>query len=1186
MYSGEMIDSARRALATLVLVVSFDGASTVAAAAEPAPDAAHALRARRRWIVEGSAFEPSLVDPVRRRMYLFDGPARAPFAASTETGARLWTGAPLPAPPAPTSVPKVDSSPLDTLEANPRFLDLLPPAERRQLARRPRPGLTHTVLRRTDDTLLVDEARTLSAYDLATGQQLWSHELPCRLEETRGDFARLACQPLGTVTVIVARSGQTALSTRKSSPGDEAALGPHELLLLAKSAWTLSARRLDRAGASWSVALLPKETPAVRKAPGFAGELLVTDDVAIVLGEAVAGVELHTGRALWRFPPAGCDTAARLGPELGLVCADGLEVRDPATGQVRDFAPLPLPAAAHRRWALLGDGEHQLLVEGPQAVGPHDRILFRARRAYTWTILRRPSLAVAYGWDGRVLVAAGSYDGFLFGLDPASTAPSLAALPPAEAIAAIRDDAAAWDRFLVPDLLTVDGLGPALAAKLDHPDDPLYGEALAYLDEHPVPEALPVLERRLPRAETPGERRAILDAIAAQDSEAATHVLVDWLQDAPSGRDPLFGDRHDPLYRQVWRTGRTAATGLCGAGTRPVPELASPAPDGSVGTAHPLLFQTAAPDASWVGICQARHDTNHDGRISVVLGHHGEPLGDEMQPYLIEGSGTGLPVDDLLGHDPTGRYVAVRQGACLDLVDTQTRTATRLPDADLRESNPIFGPRRAVSFDGDGTRMLYIRGGLPRPQVVVRDLARGTETALDPGPGNLWHATLDPEGSWVMTESLTDGHWPVGGASPASRTCRGEPISTSTFRLEGATNPPRRRVIPAAGGAAQEVPGLVRPFGRDFLVRDPDGALSVVSSGGQRLRTIVPADCHARVEHVDGQRGVVIAACRLAEHGHRVLRLYGPSGVAVLGTDNTPEEIPLGDSWDDGRPRFARLFGGLLVDLDRRVLTLAPPLGPREARLPDWREERRGVYLLRGDHLELALTDDDAARTGQIPRGPLRWRAMAIDRERPFHPDEEAPIPVRDPKWGLVFEFGFGGGGTDLATVPYDGKTQTLSAGDGIHLSLGLMWTPLWWGDRLGAGLTGTVGYKGWGVGDTGSQATISRFPLTLAVHLLPRLSHNWLLLARAGIDQELAASASGGGANLDLSAKLGAFGEAGFYYIFDIWAAPEHRGEQRAALSVTLRYTKLTYTAQGATNLGDIDGSSLMVFTTYYYNP
>ena len=160
------------------------------------------------------------------------------------------------------------------------------------------------------------------------------------------------------------------------------------------------------------------------------------------------GIEPRTGRALWSVPASGCDTTALLGQELGLVCPDRLEIRDPATGQVRDVAALPWPSGDHGRLDLLGDGQHQLIVEGPHAVGATERILLRTRRANGWTILRRPSLAVTAGWDGGLIVAAGSYDGFVFGLYPTALGPALASLPPEEAIAATLDDAGAWDRFV------------------------------------------------------------------------------------------------------------------------------------------------------------------------------------------------------------------------------------------------------------------------------------------------------------------------------------------------------------------------------------------------------------------------------------------------------------------------------------------------------------------------------------------------------------------------------------------------------------------------------------------------------------------------------------------------------------------------------------------------------------------
>lgn len=182
--------------------------------------------------------------------------------------------------------------------------------------------------------------------------------------------------------------------------------------------------------------------------------------------------------------------------------------------------------------------------------------------------------------------------------------------------------------------------------------------------------------------------------------------------------------------------------------------------------------------------------------------------------------------------------------------------------------------------------------------------------------------------------------------------------------------------------------------------------------------------------------------------------------------------------------------------------------------------------------------------------------------------------------WGLMFELGIGGGGANLVKVALsDGSSETLSAGDGVAVSLGVMVTPLWMGDRLGLGVSGTFGYKGWSVGGSNGDIGLSRYPFTAAVHLLPRISPRWLLLARGGLDKETNVSISGSGVaagvGADLNASLGGFGEAGFYKIMD---TPEERG----AWSLTFRYTKLTYTANGAT----ADAQSFMLFTALYFNP
>ncbi len=222
----------------------------------------------------------------------------------------------------------------------------------------------------------------------------------------------------------------------------------------------------------------------------------------------------------------------------------------------------------------------------------------------------------------------------------------------------------------------------------------------------------------------------------------------------------------------------------------------------------------------------------------------------------------------------------------------------------------------------------------------------------------------------------------------------------------------------------------------------------------------------------------------------------------------------------------------------------------------------------------------------EMPRLPRRRpRYPAPPRSGWYRTDDGEDRPLRDPKWGFVFEVGVGGGGDDLVKVSLsDGSSQTLSAGDGIALSLGLMYTPLWIDHTVGLGLSATAGYKGWSVGGSNGDISIGRFPLVLAVHVLPRLTPRWFLFGRGGLDKEVDASLSGSGiasgTNLDLTAQLGWFAEAGIYSIIDTT-------QQRGAWSLTFRYTRLTYTASDpAAGDGSANGDSFMIFNNYYYNP
>jgi hypothetical protein len=64
-------------------------------------------------------------------------------------------------------------------------------------------------------------------------------------------------------------------------------------------------------------------------------------------------------------------------------------------------------------------------------------------------------------------------------------------------------------------------------------------------------------------------------------------------------------------------------------------------PEIGIGTAHPILLEAYDRGGRWAVVCQAREDTDKDGAIRVVSGHHGAPSDELVRPYLVEGSGPG-----------------------------------------------------------------------------------------------------------------------------------------------------------------------------------------------------------------------------------------------------------------------------------------------------------------------------------------------------------------------------------------------------------------------------------------------------------------------------------------------------------------------------------------------------------------
>jgi hypothetical protein len=389
---------------------------------------------------------------------------------------------------------------------------------------------------------------------------------------------------------------------------------------------------------------------------------------------------------------------------------------------------------------------------------------------FTWvgsskpmTLDRPMVIATTMALEDHTLTLYNDYDKVVGAYDLASLDPPLASLPPEVAVAEAKRELAGEDRLLCDRLGLLDHLGSYWVKVAARRSDELWSCALTSLTESPQPGEGDVLRRLLRENRDVEDLPIVSDALARNDDHETSAALVE-LTSAPAPSDRHV--RHirsaivDAAYEQLWRTGRASAYGLCPPQPRAhrVPDLERRAIDCSIGTPHPLLFQRVASDGSWCLLCQARSDTDGDGKIHVMVGNHGETLGDDVRPYLVIGSGPGWTFDEFVAADPKGRYVAVREGACLEIVDTRTPSVLTMTDADLRDDGRL-GPHRGAAFDPRGERMLYLRGGATT-RLVVRDLVSGRETQTDVGKGLVLDARFDPEGRWIQATTIPSGRWP------------------------------------------------------------------------------------------------------------------------------------------------------------------------------------------------------------------------------------------------------------------------------------------------------------------------------------------------------------------------------------------------------------------------------------------
>ncbi|HEX4451743.1 MAG TPA: hypothetical protein VH143_12780 [Kofleriaceae bacterium] len=444
------------------------------------------------------------------------------------------------------------------------------------------------------------------------------------------------------------------------------------------------------------------------------------------------------------------------------------------------------------------------------------------------------------------------------------------------------------------------------------------------------------------------------------------------------------------------------------------------APTGDIGVAAPTAGLMAPDDGRWFVLCQARRDTDGDGRLSIKFGLHDND-GDRATPFLVLRSGAGEAIDYPAAHTPDGSWLAIVRGGKLELIDSTTLARTTL-DADLRNDGEWLRRKntRAISFADDSSRAVYIK---PDNTIVIRELASGTERAIAMTE-LVWRATIDAAGAWAEVKTIPadtdhDGviSWPGGFRADSLTDCDVDILHQARPEPKDAV---KTRWLELATGKLVDDPTIIGTVGGKLLRRTPDGALVL---GGEQITD--PA-CHAHVvgtiDNPAAPRAIVTCGATAAEH--TTLVVAGPGVHVVTRADayvslydmvSPYDTLPLNDRFkhlDDttyvdladgseiklpGTHVAGALSRFILIDTGRELAAfdleqrVAKPLGTHGAIDPNSLGEQvtidGEVYDLRTAKRIAKATDDIAfisdtgrvlhfakpSERGYAPFGPLRW---------------------------------------------------------------------------------------------------------------------------------------------------------------------------------------------------------------------
>ena len=198
--------------------------------------------------------------------------------------------------------------------------------------------------------------------------------------------------------------------------------------------------------------------------------------------------------------------------------------------------------------------------------------------------------------------------------------------------------------------------------------------------------------------------------------------------------------------------------------SQPLPSVIAPTDPATggartpVGTSHPMMVLATHPQGRWVAACQAREDTNGDGKIDTEYESEStgvgwtDYIGDVLVPYLMA-EGEELALDEFVATDSMHRYVAFVRSGKLQIYDTQERATVTdeivpsRPGHRVDLDTMLF--RSLAAFDESGDFFVYPASHEGITRLVVLNLRTEHEEWPELSHRLIANVTLQGHGTWL-----------------------------------------------------------------------------------------------------------------------------------------------------------------------------------------------------------------------------------------------------------------------------------------------------------------------------------------------------------------------------------------------------------------------------------------------------